>query len=135
MANNDLSDAFSSLLSNPENLQKIQGLMGMLSSGNGQNEGKEESATSSTDPQSGSSNATAAKASDAGGENSLPFDPSMLFKLQKAMSLVRQDDPRVAFLRALKPNLSANRRKRVDEAVRLLQLIHLVPFFREQHFL
>lgn len=135
MAENDLSDALSSLFSNPESMQKLQQMIGMLSGGNN-------AAPSTPAPPENPAPAAEADVQPApvasgsgGGGGGLPFDPGLLVKMQQAMSLVRQDDPRVAFLIALKPNLSERRRQRVDEAVRMLRLVHLVPFLREQHFL
>lgn len=135
MADNDLSGALSALFSNPESMNKLQGLISMLSNGNADpsaTSAQTETAPSPSAPPIPPMQSVAQDASDTGG---LPFDPSLLLKLQQAMSLVRQDDPRVAFLVALKPNLSEQRRQRVDEAVRMLRLVHLVPFLRDQHFL
>lgn len=140
MADNDLSQTLSALFSNPESMNKLQGLIGMLSGGGNtpppqaaqfqgaprQNPNPPETPPPPNDPPASSSG---------GGTGSLPFDPGLLVKMQQAMSLIRQDDPRVAFLIALKPNLSEQRRQRVDEAVRMLRMIHLLPFLREQHFL
>lgn len=161
MADNDLSETLSALFSNPESMSKLQGLIRTLSSGNAASSApsaqpestnqlqglinmlssgnaapsapsaQSETPSSSAPPDQPMQSGTE-EASNSGG---LPFDPSLLLKLQQAMSLVRQDDPRVAFLVALKPNLSERRRQRVDEAVRMLRLVHLVPFLREQHFL
>lgn len=114
----------------PESTNQLQGLISMLSSGNAASSAESETPPSAPPDQPMQSGNE--ETSNSGG---LPFDPSLLLKLQQAMSLVRQDDPRVAFLVALKPNLSEQRRQRVDEAVRMLRLVHLVPFLREQHFL
>ncbi|ADU27680.1 hypothetical protein [Ethanoligenens harbinense] len=133
MADSDLSSALSALFSNPESMSKIQELMGMLSGG--ENNTGAQPAPAESAPEPAGQPAQAAPQAPADGAGGLPFDPGLLVKLQQAMSLVRQDDPRIAFLIALKPNLSEQRRQRVDEAVRMLRLVHLVPFLREQHFL
>lgn len=137
MADNDLSDALSSLFSNPESMNKLQGLIGMLSGGNTSQPAQSAQPEFSPPPAQPAPPVQPPQSIPQGSADNggLPFDPSLLLKLQQAMSLVRQDDPRVAFLIALKPNLSEQRRQRVDEAVRMLRLVHLVPFLREQHFL
>lgn len=139
MADNDLSNTLSALFSNPESMSKLQGLIGMLSSGNGgenqQAQSAQQEPTAAPAQPVAQQPAQSDSQASSGGIGGLPFDPGLLVKLQQAMSLVRQDDPRVAFLIALKPNLSDRRRQRIDEAVRMLRLVHLVPFLREQHFL
>ena len=56
-------------------------------------------------------------------------------KLKKAMDTMRQGDPRIDLLLALKVNLSEPRRKKVDEAIQLMRIINLMPLLREQGFL
>jgi hypothetical protein len=53
-----------------------------------------------------------------------------LMGLQKAFSELRFD-PNVELLRALKPHFSPERQKKVDDAVRILQLIKLLPLIKD----
>ncbi len=129
MAENDLSQALSSLLSNPDSLRQIQSLMGMLGNSGG---GRADSgAPADTEPPPGPS--PAPERNDA--PPPIMPDAALFGKMQQAFSLMRQDDPRIAFLSALRPNLSEARRGRVDEAIRLLRMVRLLPLLREQHFL
>ncbi len=41
------------------------------------------------------------------------------------------NDPRTRLLEALKPNLSEERRERVDTAIKLLRIIEMLPLIRE----
>lgn len=112
--------------------QTLQSLMGMLGGGaQAQNtpEAPADDDTPQTPPE------PAAQPDSNGGAGGLPFDPSLFLKMQQALGALRQDDPRMNFLVALKPNLSEHRRHRVDEAVRILRLLNLVPLLREQHLL
>ena len=60
------------------------------------------------------------------------LDPALLMKVSKAMSgLGKQPDDRCNLLTALKPYLREGRRSRVDEAIRILQLMRLAELFRE----
>lgn len=57
------------------------------------------------------------------------IDPSMLSALVKGLG--SGSDSRSELLLALKPHLSADRQKRVDNAVRLLKLIPLLPMLKQ----
>ena len=109
----DLSDKIGELFSNPESLDKIKSLFGMLTDSGG-SETKEHKGVDS---------------------ESMPFDTDMLMKMQKALSLIKKDDPRVTFLLALKPNISEGRRKKVDEAIHLMRLVNLIPLLQDGTFL
>lgn len=47
----------------------------------------------------------------------------------------REDDKRTALLTALKPNLSIEKQKRVDTAIKLLKLIDMLPLLKESGIL
>jgi hypothetical protein len=106
----DISGKINELFSNPESMEKIKNIIGMLgvNGGDAQEEPPKKSAS-----------------------DDLPFDSSTLLKMKKAFDLMKKDDPRVTFLLALKPNLSEDRRKKVDEAIHLLKLINLIPLLQE----
>ncbi len=57
------------------------------------------------------------------------IDPELTEKLLKILPLIRQggDSERARLIRALKPMLSQGRRKKADEALRLLRLIEILP--------
>lgn len=59
------------------------------------------------------------------------IDPSLLLKLQSAMQSLSQPSPGVELLRALRPLLSEKRAKKVDDAVRIMQLVQLLPTLKE----
>lgn len=62
---------------------------------------------------------------------SSPFDMNTLFKLQKAMSSLSANQSNVQLLMALKPRLKPGRAKKVDDAVRVMQLIQFLPLIKE----
>ena len=47
----------------------------------------------------------------------------------------REDDKRTALLAALKPNLSKEKQKKVDTAIKLLKLIDMLPLLKESGIL
>ncbi len=61
------------------------------------------------------------------------LDPALLMKVGKAVAgLQGKPDQRCSLLTALKPYLRPERRERVDEAIRLLQLMRLAEIFRKE---
>ncbi|WMJ82569.1 hypothetical protein ACS3UN_03045 [Oscillospiraceae bacterium LTW-04] len=60
-----------------------------------------------------------------------PLDLNTLMLMQRAISALNQDDRNTELLRALKPHFSDERAKKVDDAIRILQLIRLLPLVKE----
>lgn len=65
---------------------------------------------------------------------SMGFDPSMLGKIGNIMGLLNNNskDKRCALISTLKPLLSEERQHKADEAMRMVQLLELIPKLREQ---
>lgn len=59
------------------------------------------------------------------------LDISKLMQIQQAFAVATQDDEKTTLLRALKPLLSEPRQVKVDKALRIMKLIHLVPLIKE----
>lgn len=65
-------------------------------------------------------------------QNQAPtFDIGAIMKIQRAMQMFTQSNPRVDFLRAIRPLLSEKRAKKVDDAIRIMQLIQVLPLLKE----
>ncbi len=64
-----------------------------------------------------------------------PIDPRTIKLIQGAMGKLNERDKNVELLRALKPHFSSGRATRVDDAIRLLQLISLLPVIKESGLL
>lgn len=61
------------------------------------------------------------------------LDPKMLLRAGKAISgLQNKPDDRCILLSALKPYLRKERRERVDQSIRILQLMRLAELFRKE---
>ena len=122
----DMSGKINDFLSNPESMNMIKNLIGMLgSNGGGAGDGGGE--------QRQEKHEDAKSTNQGGGFNmdDIPFDAATMMKMKRAFEMLRKDDPRVAFLLALKPNLSEDRCKRVDQAIHLLRLMNLIPLLQE----
>ena len=60
-----------------------------------------------------------------------PIDMNSILQIQKAMQLFSQSNHNVELLRSLRPLLSEKRQKKVDDAVRIMQLIQMLPMLKE----
>lgn len=123
----DLSDKINSLLSDPKSMEKIKNLASMFSSSNGSDNNGNDHGTGngSEEPPKENHNKT----------GDLQIDPEMLFKVKKALDVMKKDDPRIDLLLALRPNMSEMRQHKIDEAIHILRLLSLMPLLREQGFL
>lgn len=63
------------------------------------------------------------------------LDIGTLMKLQSVMGSMKRDDKNTQLIRALRPHLKEERQHRVDEAIRLMQLISMLPALRESGLL
>ena len=111
----DMAGKIETLLSDPESLRNLQELASMFSS--------DESAMQ--DEQT-----TCVEAQ----EDVPPIDIGKLMAVGQAMQEMENDE-NITLLLALKPILNANRRKRVDKAVKLLRLYSVAEVLREQGLL
>jgi len=61
------------------------------------------------------------------------IDPELMGKLMKILPLLQQggDSERARLIQALKPLLSQSRRRKADEALRLIRLIEALPMLRQ----
>lgn len=113
---NDLGSMISQLLADPQRMQQLGQMAASLGLGAPAQSGEAApSALFGTAP-----------------VNAPPaLDPSVLLKIQSAMQSLSQPNPSVELLRALRPLLSQKRAKKVDDAVRIMQLIQLLPTLKE----
>lgn len=59
------------------------------------------------------------------------IDMNSILQIQKAMQLFANGNKNVELLRSLRPLLSERRQKKVDDAVRIMQLIQMLPMLKE----
>lgn len=104
----DLNEKLTRLLSDPEGMAKIQAAMAALGGGD-----------------------TAPPPVPPPPEPALP-DLAGLSRLLPLLSGAEQDTPDTRLLYALRPYLHGQRAERLEEAVRLLKLAHLLPLLQEQ---
>ncbi len=110
----DLSARLSEILNDPESMKQVRLMAeGLL--------GAEEKAEPA---------ATALPLIPDGLDIDIPKVMSVLSHLNKTTS-----DPKIALLTALKPNLSEDRQKKVDTAIKLLKMIELLPLLKDSGIL
>ena len=64
------------------------------------------------------------------GENSASA-LQLVTRLGPMLSAARQEDDRIRLLKALRPLLGEERQKKLDESIRILQLMRMLPMLRE----
>lgn len=104
MADLNLNDALSSILSDPETGEKLQALISSLTSSEEGHENEKEEADNKSD--------------------SLPFpDIGKLMKIKDIYdSAIKEQDPHITLLSSLKPYLSETRNKNLDSMMKLLKI-------------
>ncbi len=115
----DVSSRMSEFLKDPKNFEKIRQLASMLG-------GAEEPAESPRNPPP-----------DPPGPERQPDAPpdadvmKMMMKFAPLVSRFRREDDTTRLLRALRPFLSENRKKKLDESIRLMQLVRVMPYLKK----
>lgn len=118
----DLAGKLSELLNDPEIMKQVKGLSGTL--------GLTE--VTSPDPDSKRQDEPLNKAP----FPSLPPDTlKTLMKLAPLLSSFNKEDKYTCFLSSLRPLLSEPRKKKLDDASKLLQLIRILPLLKNQGIL
>lgn len=140
----DLSQQINQILSDPQSMQQIQGIMNSL----GMNGAP---SASGLDPSALAGALNALGGLSGGGQpqastplggvgnadGGSPFGavtPEMLqmvTRLAPLLNQVNREDDSTRLLRALRPLLSEARQKKVDEAMKILQMMRLLPLLKE----
>ncbi len=135
----DISAKIGEILRSPEQMQKLQNLASMLGLGGGEGN-TEPPPPQNVHPGGGETPEPLSNLFQAANGSGLfgSFDPSMISSviglINKAGKLEKEDKG-VALLRSLKPLLSEERGKRIDDAARILILARMFPLLRESGLL
>ncbi len=107
----DLTSMLSGLLNSPEGMEQLKSMAGALLG-----------------------NQNTPSVSESTAESSLPnISPGEIAGIMKMMNVLKQDnhDSRANLLLSIRPHLSEHRQKRVDDAVKILRLIQILPMVKE----
>ena len=129
----DLTQQLQQILADPQSMQQIQQMMGSLNLG-----GDAAPAQQPTPPQAAPVLSPAPPA-----QNNLlgalggitPEALQTMTKLAPLLQQTRQEDDATRLLRALRPMLSEPRQGKLDEAIKILQMMRLLPLLRESGLL
>lgn len=116
----DLTEKLSSLLGDPEIMDKIQNLSGLFGSSENNQNNKTENEIS--EPKEDNS-------------DNFGFSPDMLgtlFKIMPLISSLGKDDKYTKFLKSLKPFLSEERQKKLGSSAKILKLMQIIPLIKDQ---
>ena len=109
------------MLSSKEGEAQIQNLLGMLAGG-----------------ESGENSENTEQSKEDGGFNPMDLlsgmsDIETIMKIQKVMSVLgnQKDDTNAAFLNSLKPFLKKERRKKVEQAAKLMSVAKVIKVFKD----
>ena len=102
-----LNEKLSSLLNDPEGMERIRQMAQNLLADNQKKSQPEQS------------------------ENHNDIDIGAAMKMINLIKSGNRDDDRVKLLLALKPNLSSEKQLKVDSAIKILKLIELAPLLRD----
>lgn len=117
----DLASKLGELLNNPESMEKIKNLANMLGASSPPPSAEEPARPEPEPPAPPGAPAVPPADTDA---------MRMVMKIAPVLSRARQEDDSTRLLRALRPFLGAERQKKLDEAIKLMQFVRLVPYLR-----
>ena len=128
----DLASKLNQILNSEEGRSKLQTLASMLASSGSDSDQNSGSAPDLSSLFGGGNGQNSGDTAEQKSENPLGnLDINMLLKLQQAMSTLHTEDKNTELLRALKPHFSAERAKKVDDAIRIMHLIKLLPVIKD----
>ena len=107
MEMDDLTGKINEILGNPEQLEQIKRMASAMGLSGMQEQPKPAQAETASTP-----------------------DLSAFMKFAPMMNLIKSDDETICFLTALRPLLGEERRKKVDEAIKILRLLKLFPLLK-----
>lgn len=132
----DISAAIRSVLNDPQSMAQIQNIMQSLGANDaGQSGGQNAPGPApAQNAPNGAGNALQSLLPALGSANDNPM-MTMLLRTAPLLASANQEDDATRLLAALRPLLGEARRKKLDEAVRILKLLHLLPLLRESGIL
>ncbi len=129
----NLSEALNSLLKDPNILKQVQSLSSSLSSDNKQNKANNEDTDISSMLSCLLSDSDENTKEDE--DDTTPRTDTntlqMITKLAPLLSSVKKEDKNTYLLNSLRPFLSSTRRKKLDESIKMMQLMKILPLIKD----
>ncbi|MEG2143874.1 MAG: hypothetical protein RRY40_00955 [Oscillospiraceae bacterium] len=136
----DISSMINNVLSNPDAMNQIQEIaksLGLGDSGNN-SQGGEKAAEKGADSMGGFSDAPPQGTAQSTGQGNNAFsgiDLNSVMMIKSAMEKLNVRDENVELLKALKVHFSPKRAKKVDDAIKLLGFLRLLPLLKDSGIL
>ena len=115
----DLSSMINNVLNDPEAMSKIQSIAQSLNLGGEGDSGKSRNS---------GNNQNTNMNSDSGGAG---LDAESILGITRAVKTLSCDNESIQLLKALKPFFSEKRAKKVDDAIKIMGLLKLLPILKE----
>ncbi len=131
----NLSDALNSLLENPDILKQVQSLSSTI--GKAKHEEKDEESNGDNDISSLLSNLISSNSQPSNeSENSANTDINpntlqMITKIMPILSSVKKEDKNTYLLNSLRPFLGSARKKKLDESIKMMQMMKILPLLKD----
>lgn len=61
----------------------------------------------------------------------IPFDLNMILKIKEIAQIINQDDRNIEFLKALKLLMGNEKQQKIDDAIKIMRLIRLIPIIKD----
>lgn len=61
----------------------------------------------------------------------IPMDLNMILKIKDIAQVINQDDRNIEFLKALKLLLGNEKQQKIDDAIKIMRLIRLIPIIKD----
>ena len=116
----DIASQISSILSDPEMMKQIQGLSGLFGQSAEQPTGSGSALPPAAEPQPSPLDMLGADGM------------QTVMKIMPLLSKLKQEDDTTRLLRAIKPFLSEARQVKLEEAIRLIRIINILPLIKQQ---
>ena len=124
----DLAEKLNGILSSPEGQEQLKNIAAMFG-------GSDAPDLSGLFGQGASSSAPTENSAQDPSAESPPIDMAAMAGIQKMVKSMNTNDKNTQLLLALKPHFSEARQKRVDNAVKMLRLMALLPMLKQSGIL
>lgn len=124
----DLNSQINQILNDPQSMAMLQNMAKSL--GFNQNQNQNQMNNSENSPKLDLSQLASVFGQQNSNSSSPPLDMGMIMQVQNAMQMFSAGNKNVDLLRSLRPLLSARRQKKIDDAIRLLQLFKMIPLLK-----
>ena len=125
----DLASKLNDLLGSSDSMEKIRDLANMLGASGQTSDRQPEARTNSQPkPETRANSRPKPEAAVPEGDKDMM---QTLMKMAPMLARFRQEDDSTRLLRCLRPFLSDTKKKKLDEAVKLLQFIRLIPYLKD----